>query len=76
MSGPGLGVFFSVFGVIFVAELPDKLLSPAIAVAAGQLVGLLPERPVHLLAGALFVVSVVVLWRRNVAAGLTARSNV
>src|ERR1700733_3296705 len=78
----GWALFFSVFGVIFVAELPDKtafaalvlatrhrplpvLLGAAlaltiqslVAVAAGQLVSLLPERPVHIFAGCLFLVS-------------------
>jgi putative Ca2+/H+ antiporter (TMEM165/GDT1 family) len=83
-------LFFSVFGVIFVAELPDKtalaalvlatrhkplavLLGAAsaltiqsvVAVAAGQLLSLLPARPVHVFAGGLFVVSAVLMWRRS-----------
>lgn len=83
-------LFFSVFGVIFVAELPDKTALAAlvlatrhrpmpvlvgaaaaltiqslVAVTAGQLISLLPERPVHVLAGALFVASAVVMWRRH-----------
>lgn len=86
----GWSLFFSVFGIIFVAELPDKtalaalvlatrhrafpvLLGAAtaltiqslVAVIAGHLVSLLPARPVHVLAGALFVVSAVVMWRRT-----------
>jgi putative Ca2+/H+ antiporter (TMEM165/GDT1 family) len=36
-----------------------------IAVAAGQLLSLLPARPVHMGAGALFVVSAVLMWRRK-----------
>jgi putative Ca2+/H+ antiporter (TMEM165/GDT1 family) len=86
----GWTLFFSVFGVIFVAELPDKtalaalvlatrypafavLLGTAsaltiqslVAVAAGQLVSLLPARPVHIFAGSLFVLSAVLMWRRK-----------
>lgn len=86
----GWALFFSVFAVVFVAELPDKtalaalvlatrhrplpvLLGAAtalsvqslVAVAAGHLVSLLPQRPVHLCAGALFVVSAIVMWRRK-----------
>jgi putative Ca2+/H+ antiporter (TMEM165/GDT1 family) len=86
----GWPLFVSVFGVIFVAELPDKTalaalvlatrhrplavvlgsglaltVQSAVAVAAGQLVSLLPERPVRALAGLLFVVSAVVMWRRH-----------
>jgi putative Ca2+/H+ antiporter (TMEM165/GDT1 family) len=83
-------LFFSVFGVVFVAELPDKtalaalvlatrhkplavLLGAAsaltiqsvVAVAAGQLLSLLPPRPVHIFAGGLFVASAVLMWRRG-----------
>lgn len=83
----GWALFFSVFGLIFVAELPDKtavtalvlatrhrpapvLLGTAsaltiqsiVAVVAGQLISLLPHRPVHIGAGLLFVVSAVVMW--------------
>ncbi len=86
-------VFASVFGVIFVAELPDKTalaslvlatryralpvllgaalaltVQSAVAVAAGQLVSLLPERPVHIAAGLLFLVSAIFLWRRDTEA--------
>src|SRR5581483_2073907 len=86
----GWPLFLSVFGVIFVAELPDKtalaalvlatrhrpfpvLLGAAtaltiqslVAVTAGQLVSLLPERPVHIFAGALFLASAVLMWRRK-----------
>ena len=85
-----LQIFLSVFGVIFVAELPDKTALAAlvlatrnkafpvfvgtalaltvqsiVAVAAGGLLSLLPARPVHIAAGALFVVSAVVMWRRK-----------
>jgi putative Ca2+/H+ antiporter (TMEM165/GDT1 family) len=87
---PTIGLFLSVFGVIFVAELPDKtalaalvlatrhralpvLLGAAgaltvqsgVAVAAGQVVSLLPERPVHVVAGLLFLVSAALMWRRR-----------
>jgi Ca2+/H+ antiporter, TMEM165/GDT1 family len=36
-----------------------------VAVAAGHLVSLLPPRPVHIAAGALFLVSAIVMWRRK-----------
>ena len=83
-------ILLSVFGVIFVAELPDKTalaalvlatrnralpvllgtsaaltIQSAIAVTAGQLISLLPERTVHLGAGALFVVSAAIMWFRK-----------
>ncbi len=86
----GLHLFLSVFGVIFVAELPDKTALAAlvlatrhralpvflgtalalavqslVAVVAGQLLALLPPRPVHVFAGVLFLVSAVVMWRQK-----------
>ena len=86
----GSALFFSVFGVVFMAELPDKTALAAlvlatrhhpfpvligaataltvqsvVAVAAGQLVSLLPSRPVHMVAGGLFLVSAIVMWRRK-----------
>jgi len=36
-----------------------------VAVAAGHALSLLPARPVHLVAGALFLVSALVMWRRD-----------
>jgi putative Ca2+/H+ antiporter (TMEM165/GDT1 family) len=82
----GWALFFSVFGLIFVAELPDKTalaalvlatkhrplpvllgagmaltIQSVVAVAAGQLLSLLPARPVHIFAGGLFVVSAVLM---------------
>ncbi len=85
-----LMLLLSVFGVIFVAELPDKTalaalvlatrhrplpvligagaaltIQSGVAVAAGELLALLPQRPVHILAGCLFVVSAAVMWVRN-----------
>ncbi len=84
-----LRLFFSVFAVIFVAELPDKttlaslvmatrhrawpvLLGACgalaaqslIAVAAGSLLAMLPQRIVHIGSGVLFLVSAVVMWVR------------
>jgi putative Ca2+/H+ antiporter (TMEM165/GDT1 family) len=86
----GWALFFSVLGVVFVAELPDKTalaalvlatrhqpvavflgstaaltIQSVIAVGAGHLVSLLPARPVHVFAGALFLVSAVLMWRRH-----------
>jgi putative Ca2+/H+ antiporter (TMEM165/GDT1 family) len=80
----------SVFGVVFVAELPDKTalaalalatrhrpvpvllgaasaltIQSAVAVGAGQLVSLLPPRPVHVASGLLFLLSAVLMWRRK-----------
>lgn len=80
----------TVFGVIFVAELPDKTaltalvlatkyrpapvflgtalaltVQSAIAVLAGSLLSLLPARPVHIGAGAVFVISAIVMWVRE-----------
>jgi putative Ca2+/H+ antiporter (TMEM165/GDT1 family) len=89
-SAPFFELALSVYGVVFVAELPDKtalaalvlasrnaplpvLLGTAaaltvqslVAVAAGQLVSLLPAHVVHLVAGAVFLVSAVVMWLRK-----------
>jgi putative Ca2+/H+ antiporter (TMEM165/GDT1 family) len=86
----GIALFFSVFAVVFAAELPDKTalaalvlatrhrpasvllgaasaltIQTAVAVAAGHLLSLLPQRPVHVAAGLLFLVSAVVMWRRE-----------
>src|ERR1700685_4523829 len=80
----------TVFGVIFVAELPDKTaltalvlatkykaapvflgtalalaVQSAIAVVAGSLLSLLPARAVHIGAGAVFLVSAIVMWVRE-----------
>lgn len=83
-------LFFSIFAVIFVAELPDKTtlaslvlatrhrampvllgacaalaVQSLLAVAAGRLLALLPERIVHIGSGVLFLVSAVVMWVRH-----------
>ena len=88
MTGPSVAL--SVFGVIFVAEIPDKTSLAALvlatrhkplpvflgaasaltvqsllAVGAGQLVSLLPARPVHVGAGVLFLVTSILMWRRR-----------
>jgi putative Ca2+/H+ antiporter (TMEM165/GDT1 family) len=85
-----LSVAASVFGVIFVAELPDKTalaslvlatryralpvflgaalaltVQSLVAVAAGQVVSFLPARPVHVVAGLLFIASAWFMWRRS-----------
>jgi putative Ca2+/H+ antiporter (TMEM165/GDT1 family) len=90
MATPFLELALSVYGVVFVAELPDKTALAAlvlasrnaplpvflgtaaaltvqsvVAVAAGQLVSLLPPGIVHLVAGAVFLVSAVVMWFRK-----------
>jgi putative Ca2+/H+ antiporter (TMEM165/GDT1 family) len=82
-----LSLFFYVFGIIFVAELPDKTalaalvlatrnkpapvflgtalalaVQSAVAVAAGRLFALLPARPVHIVAGVVFVISAGVMF--------------
>ena len=83
-------LFFSIFAVIFVAELPDKTtlaslvlatrhrampvllgacgalaVQSLIAVAAGSLLSMLPQRIVHIGSGVLFLVSAVVMWVRH-----------
>lgn len=83
-------LFFYVFSVIFVAELPDKTalaalvmatrsaatpvflgtalalsIQSAVAVLAGRLFALLPPRPVHIVAGVVFVISAMVMWRKH-----------
>jgi Ca2+/H+ antiporter, TMEM165/GDT1 family len=90
MRNTFLGLVLSVYGVVFVAELPDKTalaalvlasrnaplpvfvgaaaaltVQSAVAVAAGQLISLLPSRAVHLVAGAVFLVSAIVMWLRK-----------
>ncbi len=90
MTMTTLSLLISVFGVIFIAELPDKTALAAlvlatrhkpwpvfigaalaltvqsvVAVTAGELVSLLPERPVHIAAGLLFLVSAIFMWRRK-----------
>ncbi len=86
----GWALFFSVFGVIFIAELPDKTAVAAlvlatrhrpipvllgagtaltmqslVAVGAGHLISLLPQRPVHFFAGGVFLVSAMLMWLRK-----------
>ncbi len=85
-----LKLVLSVYGVIFIAELPDKTALAAlvlatrhkalpvfvgsaaalavqslVAVAAGQVLSLLPGRVVHVVAGLVFLVSAIVMWRRR-----------
>jgi Ca2+/H+ antiporter, TMEM165/GDT1 family len=84
------GLFASVFGVIFVAELPDKTalatlvlatrqkavvvfagsaaalaLQSVIAVALGGLLSALPRTPIALVTGMVFLVSAVLMWRKQ-----------
>ena len=87
---PTLKLLATVYGIVFVAELPDKTALAAlvlatrhralpvflgsaaalavqslVAVAAGQLLTLLPARPVHIVAGLVFFVSAIVMWMRH-----------
>src|SRR5271165_689504 len=80
----------TVFGVIFVAELPDKTaltalvlatkyrpapvflgtalalaVQSSVAVVAGSLLSRLPARPVHIGAGAIFLLSAAIMWFRK-----------
>jgi putative Ca2+/H+ antiporter (TMEM165/GDT1 family) len=50
---------------VFLGAAAALTIQSGVAVGAGQLVSLLPERPVHVLAGLLFGVSAVVMWRRE-----------
>ena len=85
-----LSVIAIAFGLVFVAELPDKsavagivlgtrfpvrwvfagmaaafLTHVVIAVAAGSLLTLLPNRPVELFVAALFLLGAVIVWREG-----------
>ncbi len=87
---PFLRIALSVYGLVFVAELPDKtalaalvlatrhkpvpvfvgaamalVIQSLVAVAAGQVLSLLPHRIVHLVAGAVFVGSAIAMWVRR-----------
>jgi putative Ca2+/H+ antiporter (TMEM165/GDT1 family) len=87
---PLLKLLVTVYGVVFIAELPDKTALAAlvlatrhkampvflgsaaaltvqtlVAVAAGQLLTLLPARPVHVVAGVVFLISAIVMWIRH-----------
>ncbi len=87
---PIVKLLATVYGIVFVAELPDKTALAAlvlatrhrplpvflgaaaalavqslVAVAAGQLLTLLPARPVHIVAGLVFLVSAIVMWIRH-----------
>jgi putative Ca2+/H+ antiporter (TMEM165/GDT1 family) len=50
---------------VLVGAVTALTIQSLVAVAAGQLVSLLPQRPVHVLAGAVFVASAVLMWRRK-----------
>jgi putative Ca2+/H+ antiporter (TMEM165/GDT1 family) len=85
-----LKLVLSVYGVILIAELPDKTalatlvlatrhralpvftgsaaalaVQSLVAVAAGQALSLLPARTVHVVAGIVFLVVAIVMWRRH-----------
>ncbi len=93
---PIVKLLATVYGIVFVAELPDKTALAAlvlatrhrplavflgsaaalavqslVAVAAGQLLTLLPARPVHIVAGLVFLVSAIVMWMRHEEATAT-----
>ena len=100
MTVPGvglLGITASTFGIVFIAELPDKtalatlvlgarfrardviagawlafLFQTAIAVAAGGLLRLFPEKPIHIASGIGFLVFAVLALRRNEAEEIEA----
>jgi putative Ca2+/H+ antiporter (TMEM165/GDT1 family) len=84
---PSLQIALSVYGLIFIAELPDKTaiatlvlatrhrplpvflgaaaalaIQSLVAVGAGQLIGLLPARIVHVVAGIVFIGSGLAMW--------------
>ena len=84
---PSLRIALSVYGLIFIAELPDKTalatlvlatrhrplpvfvgasaalaIQSLVAVGAGQLIGLLPARIVHVVAGVVFIGSGIAMW--------------
>ena len=88
-----LRLLATVYGIIFVAELPDKTalaslvlatryrafpvfvgaslaltVQSVFAVVFGNLLSLLPARPVHVLSGVLFLGSAIAMWRRNTTA--------
>src|SRR5580700_778400 len=50
---------------VFVGAAGALTVQSIVAVAAGQLLSLLPARPVHIVAGLVFLVSAVVMWRRR-----------
>lgn len=50
---------------VFLGAAGALTVQSGIAVAAGRLLSLLPERPVHIVAGLVFLVSSVVMWRRK-----------
>jgi len=50
---------------VFVGAASALTVQSVLAVAAGQLVSLLPPRPVHVVAGIVFLVSAVLMWRRR-----------
>jgi Ca2+/H+ antiporter, TMEM165/GDT1 family len=85
-----LGALFATFGVVFLAELPDKtaiaslilgtkyrpswvfagvaaafLVHAVIAVAAGSLLALIPERPLQAVVAALFLLGAVLMLRSH-----------
>ncbi len=89
-----LHLFATVFGVIFLAELPDKTalaalvlasrhralpvmlgaslaltVQSAVAIGAGSLLSLLPERVVHFGSGIVFLGCAILMWLRKPEAG-------
>jgi putative Ca2+/H+ antiporter (TMEM165/GDT1 family) len=59
---------------VFLGTATALTLQSVIAIAAGQLLSLLPPRPVHVVAGGVFVVSAVVMWLRKPDNDAPARS--
>jgi Ca2+/H+ antiporter, TMEM165/GDT1 family len=50
---------------VFLGAALALTVQSVVAIAAGGLLSLLPARPVHIGAGALFIVSAIVMWRRK-----------
>jgi putative Ca2+/H+ antiporter (TMEM165/GDT1 family) len=59
---------------VFVGASLALTIQSLIAVAAGQLLTVLPSRPIHVVAGLLFIGSAAIMWRRGVGGEAPARS--
>jgi Ca2+/H+ antiporter, TMEM165/GDT1 family len=50
---------------VFVGTAAALAVQSAVAVLAGRLFALLPPRPVHIVAGVVFLISAIVMWRKH-----------